>query len=277
MISPHHLKSNRAARLRVSVTPATAGWKYLAFKMLALKSGERHVEASGANEVALVPLAGHGRASVSGEAYELKRAGVFVEKPHVLYAPPGKDIEIEAVGDFEFAVGGAPATGKYPVRLFKPGEMKSELRGGGAAQRQVNHVLQHPLPAERLIVFEVYVPGGMWHGWPPHCHDATLGSPYLEETYYYRIEPASGFALHRNYTPESEFDEPFVVRDGDVILVTRGFHPGAAAPGSNVYFLNYLAGDLLDGARATPPVDDPAYAWMKQDWGGQALKLPMGD
>jgi len=33
-----------------------------------------------------------------------------------------------------------------------------------------------------------------------------------------------------------------------------------------MYFLNYLAIDLLDQALATPPVDDPDFAWLKQDW-----------
>ena len=42
--------------------------------------------------------------------------------------------------------------------------MKKEFRDGGAARRQVNHVLAAPLPAERLILFEVYVPGGAWFG-----------------------------------------------------------------------------------------------------------------
>ena len=113
--------------------------------------------------------------------------------------------------------------------------------------------------AWRLILFEVYVPGGAWSGWPPHCHDGYMGSPYLEEVYYYRIDPHDGFAIHRNYRKDNDFDELFTVRSGDLVLVTQGFHPVAAAPGSNVYFLNYLAGELLDGERATPPYDDPDY------------------
>ena len=34
--------------------------------------------------------------------------------------------------------------------------------------------------------------GGSWSGYPPHCHDGKFGSPYLEETYYYRISPDNG-------------------------------------------------------------------------------------
>ena len=56
-------------------------------------------------------------------------------------------------------------------------------------------MLAHPLPAERLILYEVYVPRGGWSGWPPHCHDGYEGSPYLEETYYFRLDPADGWAI----------------------------------------------------------------------------------
>jgi 5-deoxy-glucuronate isomerase len=155
--------------------------------------------------------------------------------------------------------------------------MRAEMRGGGPALRQVNHVLAAPLPAERLILFEVYVPGGAWSGWPPHCHDGFGGSPYLEEVYYYRFAPRYGFGIHRNYRRDSAFDEIWAVRHGDTVLVTQGFHPTAAAPGSNMYFLNYLAGDLLDEARGAPPLDDADFAWMRQDWEGQRLPLPLAE
>ena len=64
-------------------------------------------------------------------------------------------------------------------------------------------------------------------------------------------------------------------RSGDLVLVRQGYHPVAAAPGSNVYFLNYLAGELLDEDRARPPLDDHRYAWMKTDWEGKRLSLPV--
>ena len=155
--------------------------------------------------MALVPLAGQGLCTVDGERFELTRKGVFDELPHVLYVPPGCQISVEAQADFQFALGGAAAEGKYPLRLFTPSEMKREVRGGDAARRQVHHILAPPLPAERLILYEVYVPGGRWSGWPPHCHDGYNGAPYLEETYYCRFDPPYGFAMHHNYRVDSDF------------------------------------------------------------------------
>ncbi|MDW8326386.1 MAG: 5-deoxy-glucuronate isomerase [Anaerolineales bacterium] len=270
----HHLKPNLNSELQINITPASAGWRYLSFSVRMLPAGRMFTCATEANEMALVPLSGEGRVTVEAQSFQLARESVFAGRPHVLYIPPWHELVIEARSDFEFALGGAPAEGKYPLRLFRPEEMKAEMRGGGAALRQVNHILAAPLPAERLILFEVYVPGGTWSGWPPHCHDGYAGSPYLEEVYYYRFTPTYGFGIHRNYRKDETFDEVFAVRHGEAVLVTKGFHPSAASPGSNMYFLNYLAGDLYDEARATPPVDDSDFAWMKQDWEGRRLTLP---
>lgn len=271
----HFIKSNYDSHLVIDVTPESAGWDYLSFQVIALKEGRSYRYQTGNNEVALVPLVGKGVFEVSRQHFEVSRKGVFEEMPHILYVPPGHEITVEANSKFEFALGGAPAEGKYPIRLFRPDEMKVEVRGGGAAVRQVNHVLAHPLPAERLILFEVYLPGGAWSGWPPHCHDGFGGSAHLDETYYFRANPENGYAMHRNYRIDNEFNEIFPVGHTDLVLVTQGFHSTAAAPGCNIYFLNYLAGELLDDARATPPVDDPAYAWMKGNWDKNLMTLPV--
>lgn len=271
----HHLKSSYDEMLVLDVTPESAGWDYLSFSIINMTSNQTYLHTTDNTEVAIVPLNGSGTIEVSGTKYDLSRAGVFEEKPHVLYVPPQQDIAVGTTDKFEFALGAAPAEGKYPIRLFTPGEIKSEVRGSGAATRQVNHILAHPLPAERLILFEVYVPGGAWSGYPPHCHDGYGGSAHLDETYYFRTDPENGVALHRNYRVDKDFEEIFAVKNTDLVLVTEGFHSTAAAPGSNVYFLNYLAGELYDDARSTPPYDDPDYAWLKPDLTANLMTLPV--
>ena len=271
----HLIRPNINETVVIDVTPESAGWTHLAFKVVSIKKGQLFSQQSAGNEVALVPLAGKGKAQVAGQQFDLSRESVFIDMASVLYVPPEHEITVHAKTVFEFALGSAPAEGKYPLRLFTPTDIKSETRGGGSATRQVFHVLAHPLPAERLILYEVYVPGGNWSGWPPHCHDGYGGSPRLEETYYFRTNPAYGFAMHRNYRIDTDFDEILPVYDGDLVLVTQGFHATAAAPNCNLYFLNYLAGELLDEARATPLVDDPNFAWIKNDWEANKMKLPV--
>ncbi len=270
----HKLSSVAGPGELLRVTPEIAGWDILDFAVISLGAGESWSRNTSEREVAVVPQLGQFTAVVNGEEFTLGRAGVFAEMAPVLYLPPGSSLEITSSSGAEFAVGGAPAEGRYPVRLLQPHEMKTEVRGGGGATRQVNHILAHPLPAERLILYEVYVPRGKWSGWPPHCHDGYEGSPYLEETYYFRFNPPNGWGMHRNYRLDNDFDEAFSVCDRDVVMVTQGFHSSAAAPGNHMYFLNYLAGTPQNEERAIPPFFQPEYRWIDGNWDQDAMELP---
>ena len=262
---------------RVAVTPQSAGWQYLSFAVQTLEAGEVYAAESGGLELAIVPLSGQCVIEASNQSFSLSRESVWLELPQVLYLPPRTAFSVTTISKLEFSVGGAPAEGIYPVRLFEPSEMRSELRGGANATRQVNHILGANLPAERLLLYEVYTPSGNWSGWPPHRHDGELGSLYIEETYFYKITPSTGWAVHRNYSPQHGLDELLLARDGDLILAPHGYHPVSAPPGSNVYYLNYMAGEATHAARATPPVDDADWAWMRDDWAGKPFPIPFGD
>ena len=173
---------------RVATTPLLAGWQYLHFAVETLEPGRVYAGDSGDLELAIVPLSGAGVVEVGDQTFSLSRASVWLELPQVLYLPPHTAFTVTTTSRLEFSVGGAPAEGRYPVRLLEPREMRSELRGGDTATRQVNHILGAELPAERLLLYEVYTPSGHWSGWPPHRHDGELGSLYIEETYFYKIQ-----------------------------------------------------------------------------------------
>lgn len=272
---PHHLRPASSGPVLHRVTPESAGWSYLSFSVLRLAAGDRYVHRGDDREMALVPLSGEAGLRAGEIEARVTRSSVFEQMPAVLYAPPGTDISVEPATTFEFALGGAPAAGELPPRLVEPEQVRTEVRGGGAATRQVNHILAHPLPAERLILYEVYVPRGGWSGWPPHCHDGYAGSPYLEETYYFRLDPDDGWAMHRNYRIDTEFDEVFAVGDGDLVLVTQGFHSSVAAAGNNMWFLNYLAGEPHGEDRAIPPFFQPEYTWIDGRWDEGNWVLPV--
>ena len=262
----------------VSVTPETGPdtWRFVDFFVATLAAGEGMVHSSADREVAIVVISGVGTVRVGGQIFSLSRTSVFTEPPHVLYVPPGNSIEIEAGDDeFTFSLGGAPAEGRYPIRLFTPDDLRVELRGGGTAHRQVGHVLSHPLPAERLILYEVHVPRGTWAAWPPHCHDGFDGSPYLEEVYYFKLDRPEGFSLQRNWREDEDYDEQWVIKDGTMILVPKGYHVTVACPAANMYFLNYLAGELQDDARKTPPCFHSAYTWIDGNWSQGEWTLPL--
>lgn len=275
----HHRQRDAHGRRRIDVTPANAGWDFLSFSVVELGPGETLTSNIDDQETAIVPLSGAGTVIADDSTFGLRRASVFTEMPHVVYAPPSTELTVSVDADaeqsFEFAIGSAPAVGRYPIRLIEPREMKRELRGGGQAYRQVNHILAPPIAAERLILYEVYAPRGTWSGWAPHCHDGRDGSPYLEEVYYFRLDPADGFVLQRNWRDDEHFDETFAAGDGDAVLVTKGYHSSVACPSSHMMFLNYLAGELYDEERRTPPCFDAAYTWIHDDWGVNPWALPI--
>ena len=261
------VKNRGGDGVRLDVTPESAGWRFLSFSVIGLPANETHTDIRADQETAIVPLSGGGVVVAGGERFALARGSVFTEMPSIVYVTPGDSIEVIAGDDgFEFSIGSAPAEGLYPTRLITPEQMKSEVRGGGASQRQVNHVLAPPVDAERLILYEVYVPRGMWSGWAPHRHDGVDGAPYLEETYYFRFDPSNGFVMHRNWAPEDGFDETVVSHDGDTVLVPKGFHSSVACPSGNMFFLNYLAGELVDKERSTPPCFDEGHTWIHDAW-----------
>jgi len=124
-------------------------------------------------------------------------------------------------------------------------EIEVETRGYGALERTVSPILMADREADSLLVCEVITPGGHWSSYPPHKHD-TDDPPretQLEETYYYRLrDPKRGFAIQRVYTADRSLDESVAARDGDLVLVPRGFHTVSAPPGYEVYYLNVMAG-----------------------------------
>ena len=232
----------------ISLTPRRANWRYVGFEAVRLAAGGSKTWTFADREACVVLLAGGCELRAGGETLDASagRASPFDGPPHALYAPPGAEITSVA-GDrgADLAVGSAPATKGAKVQLFRPTDVRLETRGSGIMERRINHLLMEDRDAERLLLTEVVTPAGHWSSYPPHKHD-TDDPPretLLEETYYYRLRDAMrGFAIQRVYTTDRSLDESVAARDGDLVLVPRGFHTVAAPPGYEVYYLNVMAG-----------------------------------
>ncbi len=261
------------------ITPETASWQYVEFSVIDITPDETWRDCRSDRETAIVSISGSGRVHVntpeSRNTVELERSSVFDQMGRVVYVPPGTEFELETDSSLRATVGSAPAEGRYPFRVFEPAEMRSEIRGGGQAHRQVIHSLAYPLPAERLILYEVYIPRGTWAAWPPHCHDGREGSPYLEEIYYFCLDRPEGYGHHRNWRHDESYEDVMVVHDGDLVLVPKGYHTTVTCPSANMYFLNYLAGELQDDDRRTPPCFAAEHTWIESDWQAGEWGLPV--
>lgn len=269
------IKARSGPGIQLSVTPESTGWRYLSFAVVELAAGETFTQLLADQETAVVPLSGTMDIRLGTDDHTLSRVSVFAELAAAGYAPPGTEVSVSARTSSKFAIGSAPAEGRYTARLIAPSTIRSEIRGGGQALRQVNHTLAPPIEAERLILYEVYVPRGMWSGWVPHCHDGRDGSPYLEETYYFRLDRPEGFWMHRNWLRDGSWEQTVAGGDGDCATVPQGYHSSVACPGSNMYFLNFLAGDLIGDDRRTPPCFHSDHTWIQSDWNDGAWSLPI--
>jgi 5-deoxy-glucuronate isomerase len=232
----------------VDVTPESAGWSYVGFEVLRLTSGESVERSTGARELCIVMLGGRADVACGGQSWKDvgSRVSVFGGPPDAVYLPPGDKVTVTARAHCEVALCWARARRGAEPTLIKASDVRPFKRGSGRTERTIHNILMEDRSAESLLVTEVFTPGGNWSSYPPHKHD-TDDPPretYLEETYYHRTARPEGFAVQLVYTDDRSLDEAIQVRDGDVVLVPRGYHPVAAAPGYDLYYLNVMAGPV---------------------------------
>ncbi|KGN31011.1 5-deoxyglucuronate isomerase [Knoellia sinensis KCTC 19936] len=262
----------------VAITDAVDGWHHTSLRVAELPSGGSLTHETRAEEVVVVPLAGSVTIEVSGgDAISLEgRVSVFDGPSDTAYVPRHRTITVQDSGTgARVALCGARATSDREPRRIAADEATPEHRGAGNASREVRGFGLPPvLDADSILVCEVITPAGNWSSWPPHKHDEHLPGveAELEEIYYFEthsIDPrgTDPVGYQRVYgTAERPIDVLTEVRTGDVVLVPHGWHgPAMAAPDTDLYYLNVMAGPGAE--RAWLISDDPAHAWVRESWG----------
>lgn len=272
----------------LSITPDDTGWEYISFQVRRLGVGESWNFETEENELALVNISGtYAVTSDKGTWTGIGgRCSPFEGVAHALYLPRRTTFTVTAEEAGEFAVTWCPTDEDHDAWLITPETVKVGLRGGDNVTRQINDLLPPGSPVHRLVLVEVYTPGGNWSSYPPHKHDVHLVDAAghlveadLEEVYYYRINPPDGYAFQRVYTDERcplhqagfPIDAVVMAEDGCAVLVPEGYHPVVSAPGYTTYYLNVLAGS----AQALANQDDPRYSWVKETYRGSDDRLPL--
>jgi 5-deoxy-glucuronate isomerase len=202
-----------------------------------------------------------------------RRKNVFDGLPYTLYLPAGHKVTFTAKTCCEIAECRVPSEARFEPRLISPDHVASGLRGGGNVSRQIIDIITPSFPADKLMVIEVYTPGGNWSSYPPHKHD--IHNPPaevdLDEIYYYRIQQPEGFAFQHLYSGDGQSERTIKARNGDTVLVRSGYHPVVAGPGYDVYYLNFLAGS----ARALSVTEDSKHVWIRSTWKEVDPRLPL--
>ena len=191
------------------------------------------------------------------------RANVFEAQADAVYLPPGSRATLSAVGPAaSVAIATAPLADAPAARarIIKPTDQRVNDVGQGNWARQVRTILGPEHEAGRLLVGETINPPGNWSSYPPHKHDEHRPplEVQLEEVYLFKVDPPGGFGVQLRYDDDGE--DVRTVRDGDVAVITSGYHPVVAAPGYSLYYLWVMAGN----GRVMVPFLQPQHAWLQQ-------------
>lgn len=261
-------RSPKGKGLQPIVGPENSPLKLIEFGRLSLGPGERWEASFEGKEAVLYLLGGSCDVEASGRRFHGlgTRKDPFSGLPTALYLPPGSTCSVRALTPLDAAVCSAPAQGgdsREPA-LVTPDMCKVTSVGAFNWRREVRTVIGPEIPAQKLLVGETLNPPGNWSSYPPHKHDTRSESEVpLEEVYFFLVSPPQGFGAIRIYTPEGDpepLDEIYVVRDGDTVVIPRGYHPVTAAPGYTLFYLWVLAGEERKYGAWT---DDPAHAWVR--------------
>ena len=283
-----HPNPDPNATLITRITPADAGWDFIHFEARRLRAGQSHQHDAGENELAIVVLSGMIDVTTSrGQFLGVgERKNVFAGKPEAVYLPRRTTCRIQAANDCEFALGWCATDQDHPPRWIHQSNVPTEIRGGDNATRHINGIIPPGFDCQRLVIVEVYTPGGNWSSYPPHKHDVhrvDMNGKILEvkqeEVYFYKIDKPEGYAYQRVYTDEyssfqqagNPFDAVVMARNNDAVLIPGGYHPVCSPPGYTTYYLNVLAGS----AQSLANFEDPQYAWVKETYVGKDARVPI--
>jgi 5-deoxy-glucuronate isomerase len=228
-------KTNAHKGRKVFITPANSTMKHLCYARTILDSSTPKVQFENREqETALICLAGEVEVTAGAEHFKL------TERDSV-YIPRGSSIKLETHSHADLAEFSSDVEGKYPLQIVRYSDVKNDkalhfVAGGSATTRDLNILIGKNVEAGRLLAGLTISEPGNWTSWPPHEHAAML-----EEMYVYTQMPPPGFGIQFVYTDTKEPELATIVRDGDAVLMPRGYHPNVAAPGHRIGFLWAMA------------------------------------
>ena len=260
-----------------------AGWDSMNFAAVRLGAGKTFEVAIDAFEYVAVILSGRCNIHTNRGDFEGvgRRDSVFSGLPYAVYLPPHTEFAIESLSEnFEFASCWAPSERESQARLISPGDIEVRLLGGGNCSRQMCRIIGGAFPADRLLVYELYTPGGNWSSYPPHKHDrhttderGKVLEAQLNRLSFFKFDRPTGYAYQRVYDRGQGWDALMMARQHDIVLMPQGYYTLVSAPGGAAYTLNFLAGSTRDFAYS----DDPDYSWARDVVTGMDPRLPLVD
>jgi 5-deoxy-glucuronate isomerase len=222
---------------RLAVAPGATASRFLHYGRISLEPGDAAISFdNGDHETGLICLNGSARVSTAGEAFELSRYDS-------IYIPRDSSVEVSVSGEqsCDLAEISAPVANRYPLQFVAFADIRQNptlhmTAGKPPSERDLNVLLGANIEAGRIMAGVTFSTPGNWTSWPPHEHGRML-----EEAYLYIDMPAPAFGVQFVYTNPEEPELVQVVREGDVVVMPKGYHPNVAAPGGQINFLWMMA------------------------------------
>jgi len=218
------------------LAPGLAPVRQLHYGRIILDAGDEPVrfETAG-HETGLVCLKGAALVKVAEQSFQLA--------PYdALYVPRDAAIEVlPGPGGCDLAEISAAVENRYPLRFISFAEVRRDpglhfKAGGLTTERDLNILIGKNVETGKILAGVTFSAPGNWTSWPPHEHAAML-----EEAYVYIAMPAPAWGVQFVYTDPAEPELAAVVREGDCVVMPRGYHPNVAAPGGSIGFLWMMA------------------------------------
>jgi 5-deoxy-glucuronate isomerase len=228
-------QTNQHKGRHLSITPQNSAMKHLVYGRIILDEEMPRVAFStGTLETGLICLSGECTIKAEGETHRIGRYDS-------IYLPRDTEVEVETESAVDLVECSAEVDQKYPLQVVRYEEVEkdSSLKfktGGSSNTRTVNITLGKNVEAGRILAGFTTSEPGHWTSWPPHEH-----ASMLEELYVYYDMPAPAFGVQFVYTDPDEPEFIGIVRDGDAVIMPKGFHPNVSVPGHPINFVWLMA------------------------------------
>ncbi len=219
----------------ISITPENSAMQHLTYGRIMLDSEKPSERFSTRRlETGLICLSGECTIEADGQTVNINRYDS-------IYIPRDTEVEITTDSSVDLVECSAEVEKKYPLQVVRYADVEkdSSLKfktGGASNSRTVNITLGKNVEAGRILAGFTTSEPGHWTSWPPHEHAAIL-----EELYVYYDMPAPAFGVQFVYTNPDEPEFIGVVRDGDAVIMPKGFHPNVSVPGHPINFVWMMA------------------------------------
>ncbi len=228
-------KTNARKGRHLSITPENSAMEHLVYGRIILDQEAPSVDFStGKLETGLICLSGECIIDAGGQTNT-------IDQYDSIYLPRDTDVKITTQSKVDLVECSAEVEDRHPIQVVRYADVEKDgsLRfktGGASTTRTVNITLGKNVDAGRILAGFTTSEPGHWTSWPPHEH-----ASMLEELYVFYDMPAPAFGVQFVYTNPEEPEFIGIVRDGDAVIMPRGFHPNVSVPGHPINFVWMMA------------------------------------